>query len=267
MSNWPVMQPTGVVGAALGLDAANSRGTAVTDATADGSATTAGSWVEFSSALPYSTVGFHVSGTHGAEFEYVEVGVGAGGSEKVVAEFWYRGAPHGESGGSVSVYLPVAVNKGQRVAVRIRSASWASRTAYLALTPVLASWLHPVGYSGIATLAAKAANDAGGTAHTLSAWTQVVASTAKPAKALIISIKGYHDNASTAIWNVGVGAAASEIIVGAGVLSNWGYYSHSSTILIPVDVPAGSRVAFRHQASSNAVSSLRNLDYCIHYCY
>lgn len=267
MSNWPVMAGTCVVGGALGLTYASSLGTVVTDTVGGGTTKGYGAWVQLSAALPYATAGIWLGATSG-NMDYVEIGVGAGGSEQVVAEVFAQGIV---ATGRSEMYLPIALNKGQRVAARVSSTNvWSTTdTIDLYLRPALMSWLCPVGFSKVVLLANAANNDSGGTANTLSAWAEVAASTAAHAKAAIVVAANVGAGAtnSSAIWNLGVGAAGSEIVVAAGTLNHVGYQGDGAAVTIPIDIPAGSRVAIRHQASSNATGSSRNTSFAVHLCY
>jgi hypothetical protein len=268
MSNWPVMAGTCVVGAALGDDLTNSKGTSVTDTVGDG-AISYGTWVEFSSSLPYTAVGVYIASTGGAAVAgYVEIGVGAAGSEQVVAEL-YLPANHYTVKIAGGIVVPVTLNKGQRIAVRHASGNVWTTTDVLSVTllPILASWLYPAGYAKVALLAAAANNDSGGTANTMSAWSQVTASTAAAARAVIVAWRSYGDTGSSLVWELGVGAGGSEVVIASGVGANDGYYNCAGLCTIPAGIPASSRIAIRHQSSSNATSSTRNTIFAVHLCY
>jgi hypothetical protein len=97
--------------------------------------------------------------------------------------------------------------------------------------------------------------DPGGTANVKGAWTQITASTAADLAALVMAV-GHRGNGALRheqlLFDVGVGAAGSEqVLVPDWVVS----VSLSETLtppwtpVLPVSVPAGSRLAVRSQCS------------------
>lgn len=88
-----------------------------------------------------------------------------------------------------------------------------------------------------------------GTANTKSGWSQLIASTTADAGFLYISTGLIRDSATNtaALLDVGIGAAGSETVIVPN-LSIGG--STELNHLVPVKVPAGSRVAVRYQCAA-----------------
>lgn len=110
--------------------------------------------------------------------------------------------------------------------------------------------------SGIQTVTASA------TPHTMGAWTTLIASTSTPGDALALYAGSTAVNAtdSSTLIDIGVGAAASERVLVAGVPVGWipigGRAFH-----LPVQVAAGERISARAQSAiaSKAVLTGVNL--------
>lgn len=94
----------------------------------------------------------------------------------------------------------------------------------------------------------------GGTAHTMGAWTELVASTAIDADLLRLRFGGHYSGgaASPALMDIGVGAAGSEVVILPTIDVGGSDVHHH--LLFPVAVPAGSRIAARAQGLRTAVN-------------
>lgn len=93
----------------------------------------------------------------------------------------------------------------------------------------------------------------GSTAHTMGAWTQLIASTTIDADLLRIRL-GEHllsGSASPALMDFGVGASESELVVIPAL--DVGASDLDTTYIFPVGIPAGSRIAARAQGARTAV--------------
>jgi len=94
--------------------------------------------------------------------------------------------------------------------------------------------------------------------NTKAAWTQIVASTTNPLRWLLACFSGPVDEATwtsrTALIDIGFGAAASEVALISNIAGSWST-SESYTgnpILIPCQLPAGTRLAARYQADATS---------------
>jgi hypothetical protein len=99
-----------------------------------------------------------------------------------------------------------------------------------------------------------------GVAHTMGAWVEVVASTSADIDGFYIGLYPTPNNSNTAdtttLVDVGIGAAASETVIAAGI--EFGYQAQTVALPgacshpIPVHIPAGSRIAVRAQSARTA---------------
>lgn len=87
---------------------------------------------------------------------------------------------------------------------------------------------------------------ASGTAHAKGAWTQIVAATSETWRGFIL-IVGQRFTAATdssSLLDIGIGAEGSEVVVLADVPVG---YQLGASVPIPLEIPAGVRVAMRRQ--------------------
>jgi hypothetical protein len=238
-------------------DTANSRGITV----ACGNATE-GNWVEMIAATAHEATGLMITAWLGSNTRtaMLDVAVGAGGSEVVIAENLPVSRPFdAATNGLMTVMLPLAIPAGTRIAVRGYGSG--AVNAYVTVTVLQGSYLGHAPYRRATTYGAAQPYltlvDAGSTANTKSAWTEIVASTTAPIKLLYLLYGPESSTAhggggeSTSLVDIGVGAAASEVVVLANLaVSRQRPYVPHVLGPIPVDIPAGSRIAVRAQCSS-----------------
>lgn len=96
-------------------------------------------------------------------------------------------------------------------------------------------------------------------AHTKSNWTTVVASTAVGYNGILVQciMPASVANSSLCLFDIGIGAAASEVVIcpniyvyGPGGVAN---------VFIPINIPAGTRIAARLQSTITSASSWVNV--------
>lgn len=197
----------------------------------------------------------------------MDIGVGAAGSEVVVASNIAVGGATNQTNAGVLIDLPIAIPAGSRVALRAQSNRTATSSFSVQVVPapatdpqVTPSTVDVLGTS-TATSSGTAMSGASGT------YVQVASSTSRDYQALIIvpSLTVGGASAATVLYTVAVGAAGSErdvyqmqalydgglgvgnIYTGGGILSGGGL------------VPAGSRIAIKH----NIASSPANFAACV----
>ncbi len=94
---------------------------------------------------------------------------------------------------------------------------------------------------------------AAGSNNTKGSWTELVASSSYDSEAMLIHFGGFAGIVTTAradyLIDIGVGAASSEQVILSNLLSS-NPAQYPDTILVPLSVPAGSRVAARCQCSA-----------------
>lgn len=98
--------------------------------------------------------------------------------------------------------------------------------------------------NGTSTLAITTGNGSKGT------YVQVIASTAAVSRALVICLTSFTTNQNH-FFDIGVGPAASEVVVIANLLAQFVTSVGSGCLIyvVPIQIAAGSRIAIRGQAS------------------
>lgn len=182
----------------------------------------------------------------------MDIGIGPSGSEVIVVP----DLGIGWSGGGASWELPLRLQAGVRVAVRLQSA-----VASKSVTAVFTCLKNSSGVRGpsrLVNLNANLANSRGvtlvapSTVNTKSSvWSELVAATPEPFCGLVLCVQGAADisQASTnTLIDLATGPAGSEVIrvpdISYNINSNESFLSWTPTA-IPVELPAGSRITGR----------------------
>lgn len=233
---------------------ASSRGTAVTS----GAVHTKGAWVTLLAATAFDAQGLLVHmGDINEVTPLLDIGLGAAGAEVVLIPNLRRS---GRAGGS-SVYFPVAVPAGTRLSARVQSPG-ASSALYVNVT-LFAQGLTPssplsrvTSYGEVLSLTSALALDPGGVANTKGAWVELVGATTSPIRELLVSFAENNQFSSTSCsWLVdfGLGAAGAEVVllpdIGAVVNTTTDIVLPTNVGPLPLDLPAGVRLAVRAQCS------------------
>jgi hypothetical protein len=264
MSNWPVMAGCGVT-PVLNTDLANTRFNSVSVSTAN----TKSSWGQLVASLAHSIQGFwlHLDYRDSIFNCLLDIGVGAGGAEKVILSNMLF--PQGNTYLGSAFWIPLRVARGSRVAARWQNSSGFSAVG-VGISVPKSNWRGPRGFSrgvceGVSTSTSKGKSlDSGGTSHTMGSWVEVVASTATPTRAISVHISpdSSQQNAGRAVIEIGDGDSGSErtmltITDGWGGFVKGSEYKHHGPYLL--SLPSGVRLAARHQASTTNTSSIRAL--------
>lgn len=245
--------------------------------TSGGTTHTVGAWAQVVASLS-EDVGFvravpvtPVSNSAGDSSALLNIGTGAAGSETTIIDsigFGFTGATSLNS--HPGWLFPVFIPRGTRVAIQSQGATLSLGTnwRFEFFAPVEgvkpSTKILAIG----ATLAASrgVVLTAPGGANTEAAWTQLVASTSEPYSALGVSIQGGSDTTQSAakqLVDIGVGAAGSEAAIISNIvvemLSTESMYNKGS-LVHPVSIPRGSRIAARYQTSATGGS----LDVILH---
>lgn len=251
MADWPAKG-----GANTAVTVAHTTLTEPQTVTSGGSANTYGSWVELASAAPFDVDQMLVQlGRGSLSTSYaLDLGIGASGSEVVIAEK-LRVSVGATFGDSALFVLPLRVPAGERLAVRCMS-SGSSKTSSMQLTLLAGEFggraggmsrVETIGGSDSTGEEVACANGSKGS------WVQMVAASAFRYRQLLVAstIPGTRSLTSSyrSAFDIGVGAAASEQVVFQDL------FGSSYTVMappwygpLPVDIPAGSRVAVRGQS-------------------
>jgi hypothetical protein len=231
-------------------------------ATATASATphTAGSWVELSASTSEDanmllfgvTAATFVSGTNTSTL--IQIGIGPAASEVVIVD-WFNGGSLNMTAPNAYPFvpLPVEIPAGSRLVCRVQSLV-ASKTVDVG---VLTWWDDNLGFAApkkIVSIGADTATSSGVTLGGIGVWTEIVASTTEPYRALVMSPTLNTATAATAtiVTDVGIGAAAAEVVIGSATI-----YSNTTEIIgvagwyrvpelvVPRFIPQGTRLSCR----------------------
>ncbi len=189
-----------------------------------------------------------------------DVGVGAAGSETVVVPNLAHGLNNLFSG-NIVFPIPVRIPSGSRVAVRARTAAGAVRT----VSPVMAILGHPDSAlipQSVDALGSSAATSRGTALSGASgSYVEIVSSTTKTYQALVVIPSGVTNVGISSRFRLtlAVGPAGQEVDIGTTDAlqgSAGGVQPQAITFNPPWNVfgtivPAGSRVAIKHNISSN----------------
>lgn len=246
-------------------------GTYAVAPTASATAHVKGSWLALADSLSDPLFGFVLSlgGTSAAARRFlVDIGIGAVDAETVlVSNIYFDVGGDGRQPHS-SMFIPLSIPAGTRVAVRCQSETGSAQIeAYL--LAIQQGYIGVPLFGRATTYGAETADtsgiqiDPGGTADTKGAYSEIVASTTNPIKACVLCV-GNKSNTVDASFNfkcdVSVGPATEVValsdyrIVGDAV-SDAKKPVFSPPILC--DVPAGTRLTGRAQCSgTNATDRL-----------
>lgn len=238
-------------------------------ATASGSTNTKGSYTELHASTAFDACGLWISfscqDSTRALWLY-DIAIGAAASEQIIIPNAVVGSAETTSLSIYSplVYFPVFIPAGTRISARVQ-ANAASKTLTFGGVVCAAPFMGVAGLGRVTTYGADTATS-GGTAVTLpssgnGSYAQLTSSTTNDIKAAIIEVAYYGASASYAgSLEFSVGAGGSEQVVfkysilfrstghsfGVGPLSSG---------LIPMNIPAGSRLACRFVFVGGSVPS------------
>lgn len=253
--------------ATAGIDTATSKGVVLT---ASATPNSEGAWTQIVASAPFDVaavlVNLQPKDNESSSRSYLlDIGVGAAASEQAVIPDLFFGNTATTStaapGVQQSVLIPVAIPAGARIAARLQ-ASAASMTATLGLELLGAGFLHHASFGGIDALGIDAANSRGtrlttsASINTKGSWAQLIASTARDYRAILPCVipRGTSGTVVHHLADIGIGAAASEAVLLPDLWAVQAIGGAASAVggfrpLIPCEIPAGSRVAARSQAT------------------
>lgn len=246
--------------------------------TSSATAHTKGPWTQLSAATGFNAAALLLHlGTGFNDTRYlVDIGIGTAGSETVIVPNLMVGIP---SGICHSIFLPLSIPAGVRLAARSQD-NFGSSTVMITGSLFAGGFANMPAFSGLTDYGTNTAtsggttSDAGATANTKGAFVQLTASTLYAHKGLLVAAMRPTPGTAMAadyaqLTDVAIGAAGSEqglmfnlrqvasiatggtsgasgsmTPLGRGLL-NPAYHP-----IFPCDIPAGSRIALRHQSSS-----------------
>lgn len=197
--------------------------------------------------------------------QLVDIAVGAAGAEQIILPDLMICGGAANQFGWATYYFPIPVPVGSRIAGRYQSTS-ASGTTVAAIVRLIApQFSSPPPFSRVTAYGANAADsggvsvDPGGSANTKGGWTEIVASTSRPLRALSLAIGNQANSARTDanyLIDLAIGPAGSEQIVVADQYANasaaYDLPVPRVTPLLPVStIPSGTRLAARILSTTN----------------
>lgn len=233
-------------------------GTLVDHATAN----VKGNWKELYTALPFDCGGLLININHNSALMHVllDIGAGAAAAESVIIPNLHIAAPRAAQSG-FNVFVPISVPKGTRLSGRITS-SVTSGQIFTNLVALAATQDSP-GYGRCESVGEVLASsrgtdiDPGTTANTVGTWQQIVAATGFRYRQLIICVNERANSAAAAInlwFDLGIGASSAEVEYIPKIISQVNITSDEMGQRVigplPVDIPAGTRIAARCRSES-----------------
>lgn len=242
----------------IGADTSISSGTSVTT----GGANTKGSWVELSSSISAKCdlmiICVDFNGGSAIRDFAIDIGVGGAGSESVIVSD-IATQLKGEIGPVVYFQIPIYAASGSRLSARASSNGSGDVLKISAL-------LFSSEFSGAQGLAkvtsfgvtgggnpSTVAVDAGGTANTKGAWTEIVASTSISINEFTLCHGTNTNNAhgdGQFLADIAIGGAGSEVIIAENIMMMCVNFEVARPpIQIQQKIPAGTRIAMRLQST------------------
>lgn len=262
--------PSGMDGAgiidSIGFLTASSRGTSVDPGT---SANTKGSWVQLTASLANDICGFFLCFDGQAQttssfssYEMLDIGIGGAGSEQIIVPNYQIVKSRNSNVmayQSVSPFIPISIPAVTRIAIRAQSDSTTatSRLFGATLYGVRPAGNYPPGIEfaaasnvGVNTGASTGTSITTGTANNKGAWVQLTASC--PIDAVWALIFGMCSTTSgfEQAFDFGIGGAGSEVAIISNFQTEANGYAPTACQLIPVCIPAGTRIAARAQSTA-----------------
>lgn len=265
MANW-LRSPSQRM-ATVGVGA-NGAGTAVTSS---GTANTKGSYAELSSSIPYDCNGITLvlyCATVNDDF-LIDLAIGAASSEVVIAANMSFASLTTNNSTMAHIYLPIYLPEGERLSARCQAVGTSKVVQVAAILHYGGGFARDT-FGACQTFGAFTGTtrgtqiDPGAVANTKGSWTQITGFTLTDIEQITLLITGNSNTAQsvqTAKIDIGVGAAASEVVV----IGDLQMVAHTTTDLLnhrcqgpfPCHIPAGSRIAIRSQSSTtNSVDRL-----------
>lgn len=252
-------------GTDLGTIGASSTGPVILTG---GSTFTKGAWVQIVASLTQDTswMLFYIETENSPGSAYaVDIGIGGSGSEiAIVNNLFFNEVV----GGGRRYMFPLTIPAGTRVAARAAGNS-ASSNVSVCFTVFSDSYQSAGCGSAIDTYGFNSATiqgvaiDPGATANTKGAYSQIVSATTADTAGIFVNFDTQNNttgstNSSTQLIDIAVGASGSEIVIVPNTLlssfqSTGGESIQMSGYLpyMPIQIPAGSRLAVRSQCSTN----------------
>lgn len=257
MPDWPLIE--GQRWANAGANTGTSRGTTITS---NASVNTEGSFTQLIASTTFDANAILVMFDDiAAGLDYlVDIAIGAAAAEVVLLTDLYVGGGTGAIVYGAQYYFPIAIPAGTRLSARCQCSTGASSLRVSCLL-MQQSFLPSQPLGRVTTYGANAADsggvqvDPGGTANTKGSYSQIVASTTYDTSALIFAIGNQLNTVrSSQSWlvDIAIGGAGSETIIIPNVVlgcnTSPDIVCPQTSLLLPISIPAGTRMAARAQS-------------------
>jgi hypothetical protein len=188
----------------------------------------------------------------------LDIGTGASGSETTIIGDVAVGASGSAGQGVTNIYgVPFKVASGTRISARIQSVVASGKTASVTVF-LMDLGNYDTAPTSVDVIGADTANSKGISFSGASgSWTEGIASTLRDYRAVCCVLSSHNSDIAglTITWDVGVGASGSEVAFGNGRASTNTQESLSNATpynyLFGRKIPAGSRLAVRHNIAAN----------------
>lgn len=268
MGDWPQVD-----GQRFENAGANTTITGGTVITAAGSANTKGSYTELIASTAFHAHGITVNinnptvSVSGDDF-LIDIGIGAATEEVLISNLHF--GHHANAQIAHTVYVPISVPAGSRLSARCQCETL-SATVDVSLVLHGGGFIQPNALNRCTTYGANTADsggvsvDPGAVNHTKGAYSEVTASTTNPIKFLIIGFANQSNGVRgtlRSLVDIGIGAATEEVLIPNMLIGLEGTTDSVSPKYIgyPCNIPAGSRLTCRSQASDTIDATDRRFD-------
>ena len=230
--------------------------------TANATPNTKGSWTQLVasssgnvSLICFSLTTINLAATNTATL--VDIGTGASGSETTIIADVAVGASGSAGQGVNNLFgVPFKIPAGTRISARIQSVVGSKTASASAFIMDLGNY--DTAPTSVDVIGADTANSKGISFSGASgSWTEAIASTSRNYRAVCCVLSSHNSDIAgiTISWDVGIGASGSEVAFGSGrastntteTISNATPYNY----LFGRKIPAGSRLAVRHNIAAN----------------
>lgn len=238
-----------------------------------GSTNTKGSWVQLTAATAFDADGFwlNIKGSQrGSSVSnskaLIDIGIGGAGSEQVIISNFLHYICSGTPFWCGSVFFPISIPAGTRVAARAQAGTLASGAVNipLSITPFALGLEGSEGMGGCTGYGANTGTSGGVTvtssasSNTMGSWSEVTSSTTNDAAAVVVCLAGgtVITPSFDMLIDIGIGASGSEqIVIPKLAITEYNTNFQPNPPLhgpFFLQIPAGTRLAARCQDSAGS---------------
>lgn len=241
----------------VGVVTSSSTGTTVT---ASSTANTKGSYAQLIATTAADCVMVYIQATNLLAVTVnflVDIAIGPSGSEKVVVPNIFMVGASATGGSCFDTLIPLSIPQGTAVSARCQC-STASGAISLKLTTFDGAFTHSEGAAGYDDLGTSTSTSGGATitasstTNTKGAYTQLIASTARDYRGLLLDFgKTPAAGDGFNLYDIAIGAAGSEVIIASNLMV--GNMVNAAVVdrqvFLPISIPAGTAISVRMQST------------------